>query len=127
MARSRNDRMAAALNRLAEGGTTAQAAEAAGVTTRTILQYLRDPDFLHRLREARGATNEMIVVALTHFALEAVERLHQVMNDPRSTQASVVKAATSILAEARAHRDADIDARLTELEAAARRGQLRVI
>lgn len=49
------------------------------------------------------------------------------MNDPRSTQSVQTRAAANLLAEARAWKHADIEQRLTELEAQTRRGTMRTV
>lgn len=85
------------------------------------------PAALACCRKMSEYVSGLILTALTSYALDAVERLHAMMTDPLSTQSTVVRAATAILAEARAYRDIDLDLRLTELEGVSRGGGLRAV
>jgi hypothetical protein len=108
--------MTAALRVLAQGGTVESAAEAAGVAIGTLYVYLRDPGATAYLRQARAASTEITATSLHAHTTAAVERLRAIMDDPEASQATVTRAATALLAEARAWRDADHEERLTAIE-----------
>jgi len=112
---------------LASGATYQQAAKRAGVQVSTVARYMQDPDFTLDLNARKSTIASNTAAALTGRCLEAILKLQELMNDPRSTQTTKAKAAATILAEARAWRDTHIDERLTQLEEQARRGNLRAV
>jgi hypothetical protein len=132
MARSTHDRSAranrnAVMAAIADGCTYQEAAHRAGVQVSTVARYMQDPEFTHALNGLRATIASTNSAALNSRCLDAIERLHSLMNDPRSTQSVQAKAASTLLAEARAWKDADIEQRLIELEGQAQRTNLRAI
>ena len=115
-----------ALNALALGLTPAQAAQHSGLARSTIDRYLSQPDFRADLATRHAENVGEVNRLLTARAIAAVGVLTRLMNDAPlgSTQAN---AARAILAESRAWRDADLEARLQALEAAAFIEPLRAV
>jgi transcriptional regulator with XRE-family HTH domain len=115
------------LDAIADGCTYQQAAKRAGVQVSTVARYMQDDEFTAELQAKRATLATVTSAALTSKCLDAIEQLHSLMNDPRSTQTTKAKAASTLLAEARAWRDADIDERITELENKAQQRNLRAL
>ena len=115
-----------ALNALALGLTPAQAAQHSGLARSTIDRYLSQPDFRADLATRHAENVGEVNRLLTARAIAAVGVLTRLMNDAPlgSTQAN---AARAILAESRAWRDADLEARLQALEVAAFSPDLKVV
>jgi hypothetical protein len=125
--RTSAQRQEAVLDALSRGATIAQAATEARVSSRTVRAYLATPEFQHHLRTRRATTAALTTATLTHYTVEAVQRLHTLMTDPHSSPATIARAATTLLSEARAWRDTDLEERLTALEQAAEHTTLRAV
>jgi uncharacterized protein (DUF1501 family) len=97
-----------------------EAAQAAGVSKRTLNRWLRMPAFQAAYREARRAAMSQANARLQQTASAAVSALLKVMVDP-STPASVrVRAADCVLARGnQGLENEDLDVRLAALERAA--------
>lgn len=94
------------------------AAEAAGVGTRTLFRWLRDPDFLAEYREARRHSVTAAIARMQQVCAAAVTTLEAVMSDPEAPASSRVQAARTVLDMAlRACEYEDLEARISALEA----------
>lgn len=71
----------AAIAALAQGQTTAQAAEAAGVSTRTIQRWVHDTEFALDVRDARKDLLQHAVGRLAAGAAQAVDTLLAALDD----------------------------------------------
>jgi DNA-binding NarL/FixJ family response regulator len=132
MPRSVQDRSAranrnAVIEAIADGCTYQEAARQAGVQVSTVARYMQDPAFTAALHARRATIASSVSAALTSRSLDAVDLLTEAMNDPETADANRIRAATAILQHAQVWRDADIDARITELEEQARMGNLRAV
>ena len=98
-----------------------EAARAAGIGARTLLRWLKLPEFQNAYREARREAFGQAVARLQQGTSAAATTLLKIMIDA-STPASVrVRAADSIFNHAaKAIEIEDIEARLSELERAVR-------
>jgi hypothetical protein len=106
--------------------TVEGAARGVGVSTKTLLRWMKEPEFEAPYREARRAAFGQSVARLQQASSAAVSTLLKVMVDPATPPATKVRAADSVLDHsAKAIEIEDIDARLTELErtAEATKGQ----
>ena len=94
-----------------------EAAKAAGISTRTLLRWMKEPEFQTAYREARRTAYSQAVAKLQQGATAAATTLLKVMLD-QSTPASVrVRAAECIMNHSsRAIEIEDVEARVTELE-----------
>lgn len=107
---------------LASGATHAAAGEAAGISERTVRRRLADPEFRTRLRDAQERALDEALGRLAGGAVAAVERL-LLMLRPGVPHAVQLGAARAILGNAIRVNDGRLDeleARLHELERAAR-------
>jgi hypothetical protein len=96
------------------------AARVAGVGTRTLLRWLKLPEFQATYREARRAAFGQSIARLQQASSAAVSTLLKVMVDANSPAASRVRAADCVLGHAtKAIEIEDIEARVSELEGAA--------
>ena len=87
---------------------------------RTLLRWLKLPDFLAAYREARRAAFSQSVARLQQATGAAVSTLLKVMVDPSTPASTKVRAADSVLDHsAKAIEIEDIEARVSELERAA--------
>ena len=108
--------------------TVEEAARGVGVSTKTLLRWMKEPEFEAPYREARRAAFGQSVARLQQASSAAVSTLLKVMVDPATPPATKVRAADSVLDHsAKAIEIEDIDARLTEFErtAEATKGQRR--
>jgi hypothetical protein len=104
------------------------AARAIPIASRTLLRWMKEPEFEAAYREARRAVFGQSVARLQQASSAAVSTLLKVMVDPATPPATKVRAADSVLGHsARAIEIEDIDVRLTELERTAEttKGQRR--
>jgi hypothetical protein len=99
------------------------AARAAGIGTRTLLRWLKLPEFQNAYRQARREAFGQAIARLQQGTAAAATTLLKMMIDP-STPASVrVRAADSVFNHAaKAIEIEDIEARVTALEQAAGNG-----
>jgi hypothetical protein len=97
-----------------------EAAKAAGISQRTLMRWLKLPEFQAAYREARRAAYSQAVAKLQQGATAAATTLLKVMLD-QGTPASVkVRAAECVMNHSsKAIEIEDIEARVTELERAA--------
>ena len=99
-----------------------EAARTAGISTQTLLRWLKVPEFEIAYREARRAAFGQSIARLQQASSAAVSTLLKVMIDPNSPASTRVRAADSILDHAaKAIEIEDIEVRVAELEAAAQR------
>jgi hypothetical protein len=97
--------------------TVEEAARGVGVSPKTLLRWMKEPEFEAAYREARRAAFGQSVARLQQASSAAVSTLLKVMVDPTTPPATKVRAADSVLGHsAKAIEIEDIDARLTELE-----------
>lgn len=108
-----------ALAELARGRTQREAADAVGVSDRTIRNWMGLPAFQAALREARATLLAETSTLLHSAAGAAVRTLREVMEDSRTGGLARVLAARAALTLT--YRSAEVDdltQRMTELEAA---------
>ncbi len=103
-----------------------EAAKAIGVATKTLLRWMKEPQFQTAYREARRVAYSQAVAKLQQGATAAATTLLKVMLD-QSTPASVrVRAAECIMNHSsKAIEIEDVEARVAELERTARRASNR--
>jgi len=95
------------------------AARACGVGARTLIRWLKLPEFNAAYRAARRAAVSQSVARLQQATGAAVSTLLKVMVDPNTPASTKVRAADSVLDHsAKAIEIEDLDVRLTELERA---------
>jgi hypothetical protein len=96
------------------------AARVAGIGTRTLLRWMKLPEFQAAYREARRAAFGQSIARLQQATGMAVSVLLKVMVDSATPASVKVRAADSVLDHsAKAIEIEDIEARLSELERAA--------
>jgi hypothetical protein len=96
-----------------------EAARVAGVGTRTLIRWLKLPEFKSAYREARRAAFGQSIARLQQASSAAVSTLLKAMVDPSTPPSTKVRAAESVLNHAaKAIEIEDIEARLSELERA---------
>jgi transposase-like protein len=99
-----------------------EAAKSVGISPQTLLRWMKNPDFNAAYREARRAAFGQATARLQQASSAAVSALLKVIVDPASPASSRVRAADCILDHAKkAIELEDVEARVTELEAAAKR------
>ena len=106
------------LDALRRGLTLPQAAAETGLAISTVHRYLSDNDFRMELQQQQGDLLDELTRVLTARSLAAVQVLTREMAEGL-TPTTRVRAATAIMAEARAHRDNQLETRLRALEQAA--------
>jgi hypothetical protein len=105
---------------------TEEAAKSVGVTTKTLLRWQKIPEFERAYREARTATFRQSVVRLQQASSPAVTTLLKILVDPAASLALKARCAYYILEQTRrAVETEEIEARVTELESAARAARQR--
>src|ERR1700761_71046 len=98
-----------------------EAARSTGIATQTLVRWLKVPEFQAAYREARRAAFGQATARLQQASGAAVSTLLKIMIDPASPASTRVRAADSILDHAReAIELEDIEARVADLEAAAK-------
>ena len=97
-----------------------EAAKAAGISTRTLLRWMKEPEFQKAYREARRTAYSQAVAKLQQGATAAATTLLKIMLD-QSTPSSVrIRAAECIMNHSsKAIEIEDVEARVAELERAA--------
>ena len=99
--------------------TLEEAARALDVATKTLLRWMKEPEFDVAYRAAKRAAFGQSIARLHHLASAAVSTLGKVMLDSATPPATKVRAADSILNHAvKAIEIEDIDARARQLEEA---------
>ena len=100
------------------------AARTCGVSGRTLIRWLKLPEFQAAYREARRAAFSQSIARLQQATGAAVSTLLKVMVDPSTPPSAKVRAADSVLdRSAKAIEIEDIEARVTELERAMKASQ----
>ena len=93
------------------------AARAAGVNVKTLLRWLKLPEFASAYRQARRDTFSQSIARLQQASTAAATTLLKVMLDQSAPAACRVRAADTVLSHAmRALEIEDIEARVAELE-----------
>ena len=104
-----------------------EAARACGLGTRTLIRWMKLPEFNAAYREARRAVFSQSIARLQQATTAAVSTLLKVMVDPNTPASTRVRAADSVLDHsAKSIEIEDIEARVAELERAteeSRRGK----
>jgi len=96
------------------------AARIAGVGTRTLLRWLKLPEFQATYRQARRVAFGQSIARLQQASSAAVAALLKVLVDPNTPASSRVRAADCVLDHAaKGIEIEDIEARISELETAA--------
>ena len=97
-----------------------EAAQAAGIGTRTLMRWLQIPEFQKAYREARRQAFGQAIARLQQATGAAAATLMKIMVDPAAPYSVRVRAADSIFDHAaKAIEMEDIEARVSELERAA--------
>jgi transposase-like protein len=113
-------KMEAAIAALLTQRNVEEAAKAAGISTPTLLRWMKQPEFQTAYREARRSAYSQAVAKLQQGATAAATTLLKLMLD-QSTPASVrIRAAECIMNHSsKAIEIEDVEARVAELERAA--------
>ena len=106
-----------ALEALASGKTTEEAAIIAGVAIRTVFNWRTEPVFKQALQDMTDSTIESATVMLATSALDAIKTLREIAQDKEAKQAVRVSAARAILENVLRLKDQyEIGERIAELE-----------
>ncbi len=106
--------------------TVEEAARAVGISTKTLLRWMKEPEFDAAYRAAKRAAFGQAIARLHHLSSAAVSTLGKVMLDPATPPSTKVRAADSVLNHTiKAIEDEDIEARVAALEEAATQGNRR--
>jgi hypothetical protein len=101
--------------RLAAGGNYGEAAVEGGVSRRTVARWMSDPSFARSVSEARAEHVQAVTGQLTGLAGEAVAVLADILAN--GTASEQLRAAHLVLDwGTRLRRDAELEARLLEVE-----------
>ncbi len=96
------------------------AARAVGISAKTLLRWMKEPEFDAAYREARRAAFGQSVARLQQASGAAVSTLLKIMVDSTAPASTRVRAADSVLDHsAKSIEIEDIEARVSELERAA--------
>ena len=102
--------------------TVEEAARIIGVSTKTLLRWMKEPEFDAAYRAAKRAAFGQSIARLHHLSSAAVTTLGKVMLEPGTPPATRVRAADSILDHTtKAIEIEEIEARVAALEVAAQR------
>ena len=94
-----------------------EAARTTGISTRTLIRWMKDPEFDAAYRKGRRLAFEQSVARLQQASGAAVSTLLKIMVDPAAPHSTRVRAADSVLDHsAKSIELEDIDARVAELE-----------
>ena len=100
--------------------TVEEAARVVGVSAKTLLRWMKEPEFDTAYRAAKRAAFGQSIARLHHLSSAAVTTLGKVMLEPGTPPTTRVRAADSILNHTtKAIEIEGLEARLTELERAA--------
>src|SRR6185437_6065146 len=77
--------------------TTEEAAAKINVSAKTLLRWLKEPEFATAYRDAKRYAYGQSIARMHHLSSAAVSTLGKVMLDPNSPAATRVRAADSIL------------------------------
>ena len=114
-------RQRAGINALMTCRTAKAAAAAVGVSERQLLKWLTLPEFQAALREAQRIALDTTVRRLAELSGQAVDTLRDVMRDEATPGVKVRAADVSLSQLMRLSELADLEARITALEAAAQK------
>jgi hypothetical protein len=107
----------AAIVALLSHRTIEEAARSIDIAGKTLLRWLKEPEFETEYRLAKRAAYKQSIARLHQASSAAVTTLMKVMVDPGTPASTKVRAADSILGHiAKAIEIEDIDARVSELE-----------
>jgi len=96
-----------------------EAAKAAGISTRTLLRWMKGPEFQKAYREARRNAYSQAVAKLQQGSNAAATTLLKIMLDPNMPASVRVRAAEAVMSHSsKAIEIEDVEARVTELERA---------
>ena len=96
-----------------------EAAKAIGISTQTLVRWMKLPEFLTAYREARRAAYGQSIARLQQATTAAVSTLLKIMVDTNTPASTRVRAADSVINHAtKAIEIEDIDARVAALEQA---------
>jgi predicted transcriptional regulator len=94
-----------------------EAAQSAGVSIKTLLRWMKEPEFLRAYREGRRAAYTQAVSRLQQGASAAATILLKVMLDQNTPASIRVRAAECVMNQSsRAIEIEDVEARIAELE-----------
>ena len=100
--------------------TVEEAARVVGISAKTLLRWMKEPEFNKAFLAAQRAAFGQAIGRLHHLSSAAVTTLGKVMLEPGTPPATRVRAADSILDHTiKAIEIESLEARLTELERAA--------
>jgi hypothetical protein len=106
---------------------TEEAARAVGVAPKTLLRWMKLPDFQCAYRQARWAAFGQSIARLQQATSAAASTLLKVMVDPSTPASTRVRAAESVLTHAaKSIEIEDIEARVTALEQGAESSKARL-
>ena len=106
-----------ALRVLAGGGSTAEAATAAGVNVRTAERWMTQQEFKKALRRMQTDVLGSIASRLVALAKTSVETLHELLEDTKTSHALRARVAIAALdAAMKWHEATAIEERLTAVE-----------
>ena len=106
--------------------TVEEAARSVGVSTKTLLRWMKEPEFDTAYRAAKRAAFGQSIARLHHLSSAAVTTLGKVMLEPGTPPATRVRAADSILDHTtKAIEIEEIEARVAALEATTASGAQR--
>ena len=112
-----------ALQALLVSRTRAQAAKAAGIGESTLREYMKDPEFLDRYREAFGNLVQDAVRQAGQAIAPALSCLREIVEDRGEAPQARIQAARYLVEYAlRLGEQCDLLARLERLEAAVKEG-----
>lgn len=89
-----------AIAALLASGKVADAAVAAGVTTRTVRRWHKEPDFRHELALARSEVIESGARRLSGLTEKAIDVLEEIMEDKTAADHPRIRAAATVLEHA---------------------------
>lgn len=99
--------------------TIEEAARSLNIATKTLLRWMKEPEFDAAYRAAKRASFAQSIARLHHLSSAAVSTIGKIMLDATTPPATRVRAADSILDHTtKAIEIEDIDARLRQLEEA---------
>jgi hypothetical protein len=106
-----------AIESLLQTGNITKAAEAAGVTRRTIQRWMKDEGFKRVLREAESLALAAVASAMAGNTEKAVETLPKILDDGVATNSEKIQAARAYLGALPQVRVlGSIEQRISELE-----------
>jgi hypothetical protein len=104
--------------------TIEEAAHSVKVSTKTLLRWQKEPEFLAAYLAAKRAAFAQSIARLHHLSSAAVSTLGKVMLDPATPPPTRVRAADSILNHTiKAIETEDIEARVAALEQAVQKAE----